>query len=237
MRTRIKNDHFDDLITYSPRRFLKAYAAKGEHVISSLRDGHLLDDNGWVPLRDRQGKDENTAFAFLGEAPAVNSDRGRVPAITSSNRPTGNSDDRLDKKHQLSVSVAEIMNSGPRATAVDSDVGRVSAVKSSSKRKAGNSNNMPTKKPKFSHSDPPPAAAGRQSTLSNAPTVSLDGSQAPANSKKPKRRKQRRKGKPLRRNRNFVLAFSYQRFPLSPDTVFVPMASFTTVSYRCALSL
>ncbi|KIK56581.1 hypothetical protein GYMLUDRAFT_46925 [Collybiopsis luxurians FD-317 M1] len=73
MRTRIKEDHNDDLITCSPTTFLKTYASK-EHltkdvvkaVTKSLKQRGLLDENGWTRLQQSHKKSENNAYSFFG---------------------------------------------------------------------------------------------------------------------------------------------------------------------------
>ncbi|KAJ3857428.1 hypothetical protein EV368DRAFT_77782 [Lentinula lateritia] len=76
IRARIKRDNADNLIACSPRTFLKIYALNKQlhskdlrnFVMNALKEGKILDDNGWIPLRN-MGKvqNENETFALLGQ--------------------------------------------------------------------------------------------------------------------------------------------------------------------------
>ncbi|GAW08950.1 hypothetical protein LENED_011064 [Lentinula edodes] len=60
----------------SPRAFLKTYASNKQLrskdlrnvVMNALKEGKLLDDNGWISLRNTgKGQNQNETFAFLGQ--------------------------------------------------------------------------------------------------------------------------------------------------------------------------
>ncbi|KAF8831872.1 hypothetical protein HHX47_DHR1000921 [Lentinula edodes] len=76
MQSRIKRDDTDKLIECSPRAFLKTYASNKQLrskdlrnvVMNALKEGKLLDDNGWISLRNTgKGQNQNETFAFLGQ--------------------------------------------------------------------------------------------------------------------------------------------------------------------------
>ncbi|KAJ3856785.1 hypothetical protein EV368DRAFT_78363 [Lentinula lateritia] len=106
MRSSIKRDNADNLIEYSPRTFLKTYASNKQLrsedlrnvVMNALKEGKLLDDNGWISLRNkRKGQNENETFAFLAQVAeiitraATQHDETLEPQAVASPSPTATS--------------------------------------------------------------------------------------------------------------------------------------------------